>query len=400
MPSRCRIPSEYARTGRPSMPPRPTRTSASSTRSARSRRPPPAASSSRRFVRPDNCGHAAGPSTSAPTRGSTCAASRGIGRPSSATRPAVGCTSPSSIRTSVVLPDPFGPSSPNRAPVGTVSDTPSTATTFRKRFVRPSVSMTVTRPPPGQLGDRLVQHRRVDRAEQQRPRPAPRAHRHRQQGGGDAGRATRRHLDGDPARGGGRVDGALGDVAAGGHEHERGQPGAVHADPGQRRARQRDPGPADERGRRRGRVSTFSAPATSTTSAVTAPAPGGASGRSSAGSAGRRPPRAAPSRAAAGPVRPATSTRRGKAVTRSAQMSTLPTWSAGRRVTRSPAIRGPRSAATAARRPGRSRPRQEAASKVGRQQSDAARQPGGGDAEHRVSSLASKSHRNSDGPTR
>ena len=142
MPRRWRIPSEYARTGRPSIPPRPTRTSASSTRSARSRRPLlPAASSSRRFARPDRCGHAAGPSTSAPTRGSTCAASRGIGLPSSATRPAVGCTSPSSIRTSVVLPDPFGPSSPNRAPVGTVSDTPSTATTCRKRLVRPSVSI-------------------------------------------------------------------------------------------------------------------------------------------------------------------------------------------------------------------------------------------------------------------
>jgi lipopolysaccharide assembly outer membrane protein LptD (OstA) len=55
-------------------------------------------------------------------------------------------------------------------------------------------------------------------------------------------------------RTGNLVGGALGDVAAGGHEHERGQPRAVHADAGQRGARQRDPGPADEARRRRGRV--------------------------------------------------------------------------------------------------------------------------------------------------
>ena len=72
-PSRCRMPSEYARTGRPSTPASPTWSSASSMRRDRDRRSPPGpiASKMLRFARPDRCAYAAGPSTSAPTDGST-----------------------------------------------------------------------------------------------------------------------------------------------------------------------------------------------------------------------------------------------------------------------------------------------------------------------------------------
>lgn len=83
-------------------------------RAVRVRRDPPgpAASSSDRFARAPRCPYAAGDSTSAPTRGSTARDSFGIRPPSTSTVPAVGSTSPSSIRTVVVLPEPFGPRKP------------------------------------------------------------------------------------------------------------------------------------------------------------------------------------------------------------------------------------------------------------------------------------------------
>ena len=114
-PSRWRIPSEYALTGRLPTPPRPTCSSASSTLRRRAAAPPapgPLASSSRRLVRPLRCPYAAGPSTSAPTDRSTSAASRGMGRPSSSIVPDVASTSPSSIRTVVVFPEPLAPRKP------------------------------------------------------------------------------------------------------------------------------------------------------------------------------------------------------------------------------------------------------------------------------------------------
>ncbi len=55
---------------------------------------------------------AAGPSISAPTRGSTCRPARGIRSPSTSTSPLVASTRPSSIRTVVVLPEPFAPRKP------------------------------------------------------------------------------------------------------------------------------------------------------------------------------------------------------------------------------------------------------------------------------------------------
>ena len=43
-----------------------------------------------------------------------------------------------STRTDVVLPAPFGPSSPSTVPVGTEKSTPSSATTEPNRFWRSS----------------------------------------------------------------------------------------------------------------------------------------------------------------------------------------------------------------------------------------------------------------------
>ena len=114
MPSRCRMPSEYALTGRRPTPASPTCSSAWSMRARRVRRDPPgpAASMIDRLARAPRCPYAAGASTSAPTRCSTDRACLGIRAPSTSTVPAVGSTSPSSIRTVVVLPEPFGPRKP------------------------------------------------------------------------------------------------------------------------------------------------------------------------------------------------------------------------------------------------------------------------------------------------
>jgi hypothetical protein len=49
------------------------------------------------------------------------------GRPSIATEPASGCTSPAISRNVVVLPQPLGPSSTTNSPSATSSDKPSTA---------------------------------------------------------------------------------------------------------------------------------------------------------------------------------------------------------------------------------------------------------------------------------
>ena len=46
------------------------------------------------------------------------------GTPSRVTRPLAGLRVPASRRSSVVLPEPFGPIKPMSAPVGTSSDTP------------------------------------------------------------------------------------------------------------------------------------------------------------------------------------------------------------------------------------------------------------------------------------
>src|SRR5580693_3386951 len=73
------------------------------------------------------------------------------GRPSTRIDPDVGRTRPSSIRKAVVLPAPFGPSSPNVSPAAIDRSRPSTAVTAEpNRFTSPRVCTTssaVTTPP-------------------------------------------------------------------------------------------------------------------------------------------------------------------------------------------------------------------------------------------------------------
>src|SRR3982751_6571206 len=100
------------------------------------------ASSRARLAQPDRYGWNAGPSTSAPTRGRTASAPPGMDRPSTSNSPAVGRTSPRSIRIVVVLPDPLGPRNPKTAPCGTTRSMWSTATwPPRNRLVSPRVAI-------------------------------------------------------------------------------------------------------------------------------------------------------------------------------------------------------------------------------------------------------------------
>src|SRR5215813_4697568 len=63
-----------------------------------------------------------------------------ISMPQIAARPAVGATRPQSIRNSVVLPAPFGPTIPRISPASTVRLTPRTASTTPNRLARPAAS--------------------------------------------------------------------------------------------------------------------------------------------------------------------------------------------------------------------------------------------------------------------
>src|SRR5258705_10916362 len=83
----------------------------------------------------------AGPSTSAPTRGSTEASEDGIASPSIRMSPLVARARPSSKRIVVVLPDPFGPRNPNTEPRGTARSRESTARCRPNVLVKPTVSI-------------------------------------------------------------------------------------------------------------------------------------------------------------------------------------------------------------------------------------------------------------------
>src|SRR6266545_6870799 len=67
--------------------------------------------------------------------------------------PAVGVTSPRSMRSVVVFPAPLGPRKPVTLPWSTPKDRSSTATTCPKRLPSPCTAMTdiVILPPPGRL---------------------------------------------------------------------------------------------------------------------------------------------------------------------------------------------------------------------------------------------------------
>ena len=58
------------------------------------------------------------------------------------TSPASGCSSPAITRSSVDLPEPLGPSSAISAPLGTLTETSSSATNSPNRFVTLRASIT------------------------------------------------------------------------------------------------------------------------------------------------------------------------------------------------------------------------------------------------------------------
>src|SRR5690348_15606 len=74
----------------------------------------------------------------------------GSRRPSTVTVPASGTTRPTRQRIRVVLPEPFGPSSPNTSPCRTPSRTPSSARSRPKFLTTPSTS-TASAPSPVSL---------------------------------------------------------------------------------------------------------------------------------------------------------------------------------------------------------------------------------------------------------
>src|SRR5262245_28582643 len=66
--------------------------------------------------------------------------------PSMAIRPSEGSSKPPTMRRSVVLPQPDGPSSPKNPPRRMSIETASTAATSPKRLVRPRISTLVSLP--------------------------------------------------------------------------------------------------------------------------------------------------------------------------------------------------------------------------------------------------------------
>jgi hypothetical protein len=71
----------------------------------------------------------------------TWCGSRTTSWPSTLAVPASGVSNVARMRTAVVLPAPFGPSSPNTVPVRTARLTPSSARVSPNRLTRPSASM-------------------------------------------------------------------------------------------------------------------------------------------------------------------------------------------------------------------------------------------------------------------
>ena len=72
------------------------------------------------------------------------AASLTTSQPRTRAVPAVGASKVARIRTSVVFPAPFGPSSPSTFPAGAVRDTPSSAVVAPNVRRNPLISMTVS----------------------------------------------------------------------------------------------------------------------------------------------------------------------------------------------------------------------------------------------------------------
>src|SRR5664279_606455 len=119
-----------------------------------------------------------------PTRESAVWMSAGTAQPRRWMRPAVGCASPSIMRISVVLPQPFGPSQAKQRPRGTSIVTSSTARICPNRFETCSSWMIASltglpaprRRPRSPMTAVTVEHRASERGSRHgatRPRAAP-----------------------------------------------------------------------------------------------------------------------------------------------------------------------------------------------------------------------------------
>src|SRR4029450_10196586 len=92
----------------------------------------------RRFSRPVRYASTAAYCPERPISRRTARASVTTSKPATRARPASGASSVARIRTMVVLPAPFGPSSASTLPAGSSRSTPSSARTSPKRLPRPS----------------------------------------------------------------------------------------------------------------------------------------------------------------------------------------------------------------------------------------------------------------------
>ncbi|MGC0375875.1 hypothetical protein RKD28_003391 [Streptomyces sp. SAI-229] len=126
--SRRRMPPLYCLTALCPVPESSKRSSSSSAR-ARARRAPRWCSrpNSSRFCRPPSSSSSAACWPSRPMRGRTTYASRTTSCPATSIRPASGRSRVARILTRVVLPAPFGPSTPCTVPRATVRSSPSSA---------------------------------------------------------------------------------------------------------------------------------------------------------------------------------------------------------------------------------------------------------------------------------
>src|SRR5215207_881753 len=95
----------------------------------------------RRFSRPVRYASTAAYWPDRPIRCRTAPACATTSKPATRARPASGASSVARIRTVVVLPAPFGPSSASTLPVASSRSTPSSARTAPKRLVSPSATI-------------------------------------------------------------------------------------------------------------------------------------------------------------------------------------------------------------------------------------------------------------------
>jgi hypothetical protein len=150
--SRRRMPPEYVLTGRSaaSARPKPVSNSFARARAAAGRRWNSRANSTR-FCRPVSRSSSAVCWPTRPIRRRTDAASLRTSEPATFARPASARSNVARTRTAVVLPAPFGPSSPWTVPAGTATSNPSSAAVVPYAFRSPSATTTgalpVIRPP-------------------------------------------------------------------------------------------------------------------------------------------------------------------------------------------------------------------------------------------------------------